>query len=135
MPLVKGFGQGKGDPRAGPDHCRFLDAELHGDSVCCLKANAPNVAGKPIGILRDQPDRIGAIGFVDPYRARCADTIGVEEDHNLTDSPLIGPTRSDSISALRSNAGDFPQPMRFCFDDVEYLVEWGCRIRQQANSE
>jgi hypothetical protein len=46
----------------------------------------------------------------------------MQEDHDFADGPLLGPTRGDPIGALRTNAGNFPQPMRFCFDDVEHLA-------------
>jgi hypothetical protein len=49
----------------------------------------------------------------------------MQEDHDFADGPLLGPTRGDAIGALRTNAGNFPQPMRLCFDDVEYLAAEG----------
>src|ERR1700732_4039060 len=49
----------------------------------------------------------------------------MQEDHDLADGPLRRPTRGDAIGALRTNAGNFPEPMRFCFDDVEHLVAEG----------
>jgi hypothetical protein len=47
------------------------------------------------------------------------------EDHDLADGPLLGSTRGDPIGALRANAGNFPQPMRLGFDDVEHLAAEG----------
>jgi hypothetical protein len=44
----------------------------------------------------------------------------MQEDHDLADGPLLGPTLGDVIGALRSNAGDFPQAMRLGFDDIEH---------------
>jgi hypothetical protein len=41
----------------------------------------------------------------------------MQEDHDFADGPLLGPTRGDAIGALRTNAGNFPQPMRLRFDD------------------
>ncbi len=125
MAFVKSFGQGKRDPGPRPDHCRLFDAEFHREGIGRLKADAPDVPGEPVGIFRNHLDRIGAIGLVDPHRARCADPIGMQEDHDFADGPLLGPTRGDAIGTLRTNAGNFPQPMRFCFDDVEHLVAEG----------
>jgi hypothetical protein len=42
----------------------------------------------------------------------------MQEDHDFADGPLLRPTRGDPIGALRTNASNFPQPMRFCFDDT-----------------
>ena len=121
MAFVKSFGQGKGDSGSRPDHGRLFDAEFHCEGIGRLKADAPDVAGEPIGIFRNHLDRIGAIRLVNPHRARCADPMGMQEDHDLADRPLFRPTRSNPIGALRSNAGNFPQAMRLCFDDVEHL--------------
>ena len=121
MTFIKSFGQGKGDPGPRPDHRRLFDAEFHCEGIRRLKADAPNVAGESVGIFRNHLDRIGAICLVNPHRARCADPMGMQEDHDLADRPLFRPTRSNPIGAFRSNAGNFPQPMRLGFDDVEYL--------------
>jgi len=45
----------------------------------------------------------------------------MQEDHDFADGPLLGPTRGDPIGALRTNAGNFPQPMRLYFDDSPYV--------------
>ena len=121
MTFVKSFGQGKGDPGPRPDHGRLFDAEFHREGIGRLKADAPDVAGEPVGIFRNHLDRIGAIRLVNPHRARCADPMGMQEDHDLADRPLFRPTRGNPIGTLRSNAGNFPQPMRLGFDDVEHL--------------
>ena len=121
MTFVKSFGQGKGDPGPRPDHGRLFDAEFHRKGVGRLKADAPDVACESIGIFRNHLDRVGAIRLVNPHRARCADPMGMQEDHDLADRPLFRPTRSNPIGALRSYAGNFPQPMRLGFDDVEHL--------------
>lgn len=122
MPLIKSLRQGKGDPRPGSDHRGLFDAKLHGDRIGGPEANSPDVARQAIRIFRDQLDGIGAISLVDPYRTRCANTIGVEEDHDLADCPLIGPGESDAIGALWPNAAHLPQPMRLGFNDVEDLA-------------
>ena len=129
MPFVQGFGQSKGNPGPCPDHRGFFDAELHGHRIRGFKTDTPDVARQPIGVFRDQLDRIGAIGLIDPNRARCSDTIGMQKDHDLADDPLIGPTRGDALCPLRSNAGDFPQPMWLRFDNVEHVVPEGPSLR------
>ena len=44
MSLVHGFGQRIGNPGADPDHGGLLDAELHGDGVGRLEADAADIA-------------------------------------------------------------------------------------------
>ena len=48
MPLVHGPGQRIGNPGAYPDHCRLFNAELHGDRVGGLEADAADIACQAI---------------------------------------------------------------------------------------
>jgi len=81
MPFVRGFRQSKGDSGSRPDHGHLFDAEFHCEGIGRLKADAPDVAGQPVGVSRDQLDRISAVGLIDPHRARCADPMGVQEEY------------------------------------------------------
>jgi hypothetical protein len=81
MPFVRGFRQSKGDSGSRPDHRGFFDAELHRHGIRGFKADPPDVAGQPVGVSRDQLDRISAVGLIDPHRARCADPMGVQEEY------------------------------------------------------
>jgi hypothetical protein len=63
----------------------------------------------------------GAIGLVDPHRARCPDAMGMEEYHDLEDRPLIGRAYDNPIGAFWTNAIDFLQPTRLRFDVVTWL--------------
>ena len=123
--LVHRFGQRIADAGAGPDHRRLLDAELRGDQIGALEADAADVARQPIGVLRDQPDRIGAVGLEDAHRPRRADAVAVQEDHDLADRLLIGPGGDDAVGALRADAVDLLQPLRRLLDDVEHLFAEG----------
>src|SRR4029077_8431299 len=53
------------------------------------KPDAADVASQPIGVLRDQPNGIGAVSLVDAHRARRADTVAVQEQHDLPNHLLI----------------------------------------------
>src|SRR4030081_1784710 len=65
-----------------------LVSEFRREGIGRLKADAPDVgAGEFVGIFRNHLDRIGAIGLVDPHRARCADPIGMQEDHDFAPPP------------------------------------------------
>jgi hypothetical protein len=46
-------------PDAQPDHRSLFDAELHRDCAGALETNAPDVPGKPIGVLPPDLGRIG----------------------------------------------------------------------------
>ena len=120
--LVHCFGERVADAGAGPDHRRLLDAELRRDLIGALEADAADVARKPVGVLRDQPDGVGAIGLEDAHRPRRADTVAVQEDHDLADRLLIGPGGDDAVGALGPDAVDLFQPCRRLLDDVEDLL-------------
>ena len=69
MALVHGLGQSVADPGPGADHRRLLDPEPHRDLIGALEADAPDVAGQAVGVLRDDLDGIGTVGLEDPHRA------------------------------------------------------------------
>ena len=93
MALVHGLGQRIGDAGAHPDHRGLLDAELHGDRVGGLEADAADVARQPIGVLGHDLDGVGAIGLEDPHRPRRADAMAVQEHHDLAHRPSARPRR------------------------------------------
>ena len=121
MAVVHGLGQSIADPGAGPDHGRLLDAEPHRDLVRTLEADAPDVAGKAIGVLRDDLHGIGAVGLEDPHGARGADTMAMQKQHDLADHLLFGPAVSNPQGALGSDAGDLLKTFRRLRDDVEHV--------------
>jgi len=121
MALVHRLAQRVGDARAHPDHGRLLHAELHGDVVGGLEANAAYVPRQAIGILRHDLHGVGTVGLVDAHRSCRADTMAVQEDHDLPDDLLLGPGRDDPTRSHRANAIDFPQAIRLRLDDVEHL--------------
>src|SRR5262249_29997762 len=67
--------QGVGDAGTCPYYRGLRDAKLLGDLVGGYEADAANVAGKAIGVLLDQWDRVGAVGLEDTDRPRCADAV------------------------------------------------------------
>jgi hypothetical protein len=58
MAFTHRFGQRIGNARANPDHGGFLDADLHGYCVGSLEANATNIAGEPVRVLRHDLDGV-----------------------------------------------------------------------------
>jgi hypothetical protein len=47
--------------------------------------------------------------------------MAVQEDHDLPDDLLLGPSRDDPTRSHRANAIDFPQAIGLRLDDVEHL--------------
>jgi hypothetical protein len=79
MPLIHRLGEGMRNAGAYPNHRGLLDAEPHRDLVGALEADAADVAGEPVRVLRDQPNRVGAVNLVDAHRPRGADPVVVQE--------------------------------------------------------
>jgi hypothetical protein len=71
MPFIHRFRERIGDTSAHSDQRSFLDAELGRDLVGSSEADAADVAGQAIRVLRDEPNGVGAVSFVDAYRRRC----------------------------------------------------------------
>ena len=122
MTLVHGLGQGKGDAGPHPDHGGLLDAELHGDGIGGLEADAADVARQPVGVLRHHLNGIGAVGLVDPHRPRRADPVLMQEHHDLADDLLLGPGVCDAPGAHGADARHLPQALGLRFDRVEDLL-------------
>jgi hypothetical protein len=127
MAFVHRFGQRIGDASTHPDHGRLFDAELHGDGVCRLEADAADVAGQPVGVFRHDLDGVGAVGPVDAHCPRRADPVAMQEHHDLTDDLLLSPGNSDRARPHRTDAVHLPQAVRLGLDDVEHLVPEGAQ--------
>ena len=117
MALVHGLGQGVADPGPGADHGRLLDPEPHRDLIGTLEADAPDVAGEAVGVLRDDLHGIGTVGLEDPHGARGADAMAVQEQHDLADHLLLGPAGADpqrrAWARCRRPPGDARAPARW----------------------
>src|SRR5438132_2973424 len=88
---------------------RIADAELGCDLIGGAEADAADVAGQAIGVLRDELDGLGAVSLVDAHRARGADAVAVQEQHDLADDLLLGPTANNALRPLRADPGHLPQ--------------------------
>jgi hypothetical protein len=94
MSVIHRFGQRVGNTSADPHHGGLLDAELHGDGVGGLEADAADVARQALRILRHHLNGIGTIGLENPHRPRRTDAMAVQEDHDFPHRLLLGPGRS-----------------------------------------
>ena len=104
--VVHGLGQREADAGARPDHGGLLDPQPGCDGVGRLEADPADITGETIGVLREDLDGFGAVGLEDPDRARRADTVRMQEDHDLADHLLIGPPSDDPLGALGADALD-----------------------------
>src|SRR6516162_9858612 len=97
MTLVHGLGEGKGDAGPGSAHGSLFDAEVHGDGVGGLKADATDVARQSGGVLRHDLHGVGTIGLVDAHRPRCPNSVHVQVHHDLAHDVLLGPGVGDAF--------------------------------------
>ena len=133
MSLIHGLGQRIGNSGAHPDHRRLLDAELHGDRVGGLEADAADIARQPIRVLGHDLDGVGTIGLENPHRPRRADTVAVQEDHDFPHRLLLGPGGENAGGANRPDAVDLAQSVRRRLDDVEHLLAEGAHELLRVN--
>src|SRR5258707_10900980 len=70
---------------------------------------------------------VGAVGLIDAHRARRANAVAVQEDHDLTDDLLLGPGRNNAARPHRANAIHLPQAVGLRLDDVEHLLPEGAQ--------
>jgi hypothetical protein len=119
MPLLHRLGERVADASPDPDHRRRRDAEPHRDRIRRLEADAADVAGQPVGVLRHDLHGIGAIGLEDPHRPRGADPMAVQEHHDLAHHLLLSPGAHNPLGAHRPDARHLAQPLGRSLDHVE----------------
>ena len=120
--LVHRFREGVSDPGADPHHRGLLDPEPHRDRIRRQEPDAPDVPGKPIGVLRHHLHGIRPVGPVDAHGSRCPDAVAVQEDHDLAHDLLLGPGVGDPLRPHRADPGHLAQPFGLALDDVEDLL-------------
>src|SRR6516165_7416624 len=119
MPFVHRLGQRVGDAGTHADQRRLLDAELARDLIRCTEADAADVAGQSVRVLRDELDSITAVGFVDAHGTRGTDAVAVQEQHDLANDLLLGPAADDALRPLGADPCHLPQTARLLLDDVK----------------
>src|SRR5207245_2550135 len=120
MPFIHRLCERIGDPGTYADQCRLFDAQLARDLVRRAEADASDIASQPIGVLRDEPNGISAMGSVDAHRARRADAVAVQEQHDLANHLLLCPAGDDLLRTLGADAGHLAQATGFLFYYVEH---------------
>src|ERR1022692_1327907 len=80
------------------------DADILGDLVGGLEADAVDVFGEHVRVVLDLPDRLIPVCLVDPHGLAGADSVAVEEEHDFTDLLALLPSLLDLQTALGSDA-------------------------------
>src|SRR5262249_35664721 len=89
-------------------------------------------------------DGVAAIGFEDANGPRRADTVGLQEHHDLADYLLVGPTARDALRPHGTDAIHGGQPFGLLLDDIEDALsermntpfhECGSHALDQSRSE
>src|SRR6266446_7691543 len=120
MPFIHRLCERIGDPGTYADQCRLFDAQLARDLVRRAEADASDIASQPIGVLRYEPNGISAVSFVDAHRARRADAVAVQEQHDLPNHLLLCPASDNALRALWADPGHLTQATRFLLDHIEH---------------
>jgi hypothetical protein len=68
MPFIHRLGKRVGDASAHANQRRLVDTKLGRYLVGGAEADDPDVAGQTVGVFRDQPNGIAAVGLVDAHR-------------------------------------------------------------------
>ena len=120
MPLAHRLGQCVADAGTDPDQGCLLDPDLCGDLIRGPKSDPANVLGQAVGVLTDDPYGLIAVGLVDPYRPRGADSVGMQEQHDVPDDLLLGPAGDDPCRTLDADTGYLAQTLRLLLNEVEH---------------
>src|SRR4051794_12042290 len=100
--LLKHVAQGG----AGPKRRGAVDAETLGELVGGVEADAPDIAGQPVGVVAHQVDGLLAVLLVDAHGPRGADAVRLQEDHDLAHGLLFAPAFADLLDAARADSLD-----------------------------
>jgi len=97
------------------------NADVARDGVGGHEANAKNIGGQLIGVLRDHAYGLIAVLLIDLYSVRGRDIVAAQKQHDLLDCLLRGPCLFDHGHAFFANAGDLDKAGARLLDDVECL--------------
>ena len=122
MSLVHSLGQRVADAGTDPDQGGLLDPDLGRDLICGPEPDPADIPRQAIRVLADHPNRIVAIGLVDPHRPRGSNAVGVQEQHDFPDDLLLGPAGDDPCRPLGADAAHLPQPLRLLLDEIEHRL-------------
>jgi len=84
--------------------CRAAFCESPWRLVSGLKADAADIAGQAVRILRHDLHGICAVGLVDAHRTRRANTMVVKEHHDFANDLLLDPCSGNAAGSYRTYA-------------------------------
>ena len=100
MPVAGGFQQNVAQSGTGPDKRVVGDANLLGNCVGGLEADAVDVLREGIRVVLDGFNGGLAVGLIDADGAAGAHAIGMQEHHDGANDLLLGPGIFDPLPAL-----------------------------------
>ena len=119
---IRGLQQAVRNSRARPDDGIPGDANFLRDLIRGLEPDAADVLGERVGIGAHGLNGLLPVRFEDADRAAGADTVGVQEDHDLPNRPLLLPCLLDAPPAFGTDAADFLQLRRGFFNHRQDLL-------------
>ena len=127
MSVIERFGERIRNAGPDPDHGGFLDAKLHGYRIGGLESDTADILGQPERVFRHDLHGIVAVGLIDAHRAGRADAVRMQEDHDLTDDLLFGPSSDDALGPARPDSVHLAQASGCSLDDIEDFVAKGLK--------
>ncbi len=98
---------------------RSHDADVHGDGVGRLKADAEDVRREPVGIVANERHGAVAVAFEDLDGVRGLHAVRLQEHHDVFDGALLDPSLFDLVAPNASDPLHFEQPIGILVDDVQ----------------
>ncbi len=97
------------------------NAQTHGDPVGGLEADPEYVEGEAVRVLLDHRDRLVPVGLPDPGREGGRDSVGLEENHQISNFALLDPGFSDRRAPEGSHTLDLQEPLGTLVDHLQRL--------------
>jgi hypothetical protein len=104
------------------------DADRRGDPVGRTKPDPPDVDREPVGIARDDRDRLRPVALEDPRRELPARAVRLQEHHDVADGALLLPRADDGVRPRAPEACDLAQPLGV-------LVQHAQRVEPEARDD
>src|ERR1017187_6884063 len=122
MALIRGLQQHMVEPRTGAQDGVMRDADLLGNAVRRSEPDPVDVPGQRVRVGLNPLDRLLAVSLVDADSPAGADSLRMEEHHDVADDLLFRPGRFDPAPPLGPNAFHFLEADGIVLDDVENLL-------------
>ena len=123
--LTAGLQQGVVDARPQADRGRGFDTEARGDGIGGAEADAADVAGQAVGVLRHHLHGVVPIRLEDPHRPGGTDAMAVQKHHDLAHHLLISPGLGNAAGPHLADPRHLPQALRRLLDHLEHLSAKG----------